>query len=87
MYNQIDLSRHAADDKRLFLAFWPDEPGEPEVWTLSKVEEAFGEFPQVMRMVNGLAYNEELYHEESNFVLLRIPSWLDIPRKYEIRSW
>ena len=84
--NRIDLSNTGVDDKRLYLAFWPDEPGEPEVWTYSKAKEAFGELPQVMRMIMHLSYGEEMYHEESNFVLMRIPSWIDYPkRKYEIQ--
>jgi len=86
MYNRIDLSNSAIDDKRLYLAFWPDEPGEPEVWTYSKAKEAFGELEQVMTMIMNLSYGEELYHEESNFVLMRIPSWIDYSkRKYEIQ--
>ena len=84
--NRIDLSTSAIDDKRIYLAFWPDEPAEPEVWTFRKAREAFGEFPQVMRMIMHLSYGEEMYHEESNFVLMRIPSWMDYPkRKYEIQ--
>ncbi len=86
MYNQIDLSKSAIDDKPLYLAFWPDSDEPPEVWTYSKANEAFGEIPQVMKLIRHLSHYEELYHEESNFVLQRIPSWLDVPKiKYQIR--
>jgi len=86
MHNQIDLSNSAIDDKPLYLAFWPDSDEVPEVWTYSKADEAFGELEGVMSLIRGLSYYEELYHEESNFVLMRIPSWLDVPKiKYEFR--
>ena len=53
---------------------------------LRKAKEAFGEIPEVMRMIMHLAHYEELYHEESNFVLMRIPSWLDVPKiKYQVQ--
>jgi len=85
MNNRIDLSRAAIDDKLMFLAFWPDALGEPEVWTYSKADEAFGEFPEVMNIISHLSYGEEMHHEESNFVLMRIPSWIDYPKhKYKI---
>tara|TARA_A100001515_G_scaffold86134_1_gene68423 strand:- start:259 stop:519 length:261 start_codon:yes stop_codon:yes gene_type:complete len=86
MYNRIDLSNAAIDDKHIYLAFWPDSDEPPEVWTFRKAKEAFGEIPEVMRMIMHLAHYEELYHEESNFVLMRIPSWLDVPKiKYQVQ--
>jgi|TARA_R110000824_G_scaffold53018_4_gene147152 hypothetical protein len=86
VYNQIDLSSSATDDKLIFLAFWPDKPDKPEVWTYSKAEEAFGDMPQVMDMIRYLSYGEEMYHEESNFALMRIPSWVDYPKhKYKVQ--
>ena len=86
MYNQIDLSNTAIDDKPLYLAFWPDSDETPEVWTYGKAEEAFEDLVEVMNMIRGLSHYEELYHEESNFVLMRIPSWLDVPKiKYQVQ--
>ncbi len=86
MYNRIDLSNAAIDDKPLYLAVYPDSDEIPEVWTYGNAQEAFGEIPEVMEMIRRLVYFEELYHEESNFVLMRIPSWLDVPKiKYQVQ--
>ena len=86
MYNRIDLSNSAIDDKPLYLAVYPDSDEIPEVWTYGNAQEAFGEIPEVMDMIRHLTYYEELYHEESNFVLMRIPSWLDVPKiKYQVQ--
>ena len=83
MYNRIDLSQSAIDDKRLFMAYWPGEKMHPEVWTMSTVKEDFGESQQIIEMIMDLAYGEEMYYEEGNLVLFRIPSYLKLnKRKY-----
>ena len=85
MHNQIDSSPSAVDDKRIYLAYWPNKSGPPDVWTYAQVEEVFGELPQIMELVLNLSYGEELHHEESNFMLVRIPSYLDVPKtKYQL---
>ncbi len=77
MYNQIDLSAAAIDDKRLFIAYWPGENLKPEVWTYETVKKDFGESQTVLNMIMSLEYGEELCYEEGNLVLLRVPSYLN----------
>jgi hypothetical protein len=59
--------------KRLFLALWPGEQFTPEIWTLSDVEQDFGESGEVMVYINRLEVGESLHETESNIVLYRIP--------------
>ena len=54
MYNRIDLSNSAIDDKPLYLAVYPDSDEIPEVWTYGNAQEAFGEIPEVMEMIRNL---------------------------------
>ena len=61
MYNRIDLSQSAIDDKRLFMAYWPGEKMHPEVWTMSTVKEDFGESKQIIEEIMYLAYGEEMF--------------------------
>ena len=83
MYNRIDLSQLAIDDKRLFMAYWPGEKMHPEVWTMRTVKKDFGESQQIIEEIMYLAYGEEMYYEEGNLVLFRIPSYLSLnKRKY-----
>ena len=83
MNNRIDLSRSAIDDKRLFMAYWPGEKMYPEVWTMRTVKKDFGESQQIIEMIMDLAYGEEMFYEEGNLVLFRIPSYLNLnKRKY-----
>ena len=83
MNNRIDLSRSAIDDKRLFMAYWPGEKMHPEVWTMRTVKKDFGESQQIIEMIMDLAYGEEMFYEEGNLVLFRIPSYLNLnKRKY-----
>lgn len=80
MYNQIDLSAAAIDDKRLFLAYWPGEDLKPEVWTYETVKKDFGESFEIMSIVKNLEYGEELCYKEGNLVLLRIPSYINLSK-------
>lgn len=87
MYNQIDLSAAATDDKRLFLAYWPGEDLKPEVWTYETVKKDFGESFEIMSLVKNLEYGEELCYKEGNLVLLRIPSYINVSKsKYSSYS-
>ena len=59
--------------KRLFLALWHGEKFTPEIWTLSDVEQDFGESGEIMLYINRLEVGESLHETESNIVLYRIP--------------
>ncbi len=84
MYNQIDLSAAAIDDKRLFIAYWPGENLKPEVWTYETVKKDFGASQTVLNMAMSLEYGEELCYKEGNLVLLRVPSYLNLNKhKYD----
>jgi len=76
MFKTFNRKITEADDKRLFLASWPGENIKPEVWTIASVEEDFGGSDQIMDMILSLRYNDELFYEEGNLSLIRIPSFL-----------
>jgi len=69
--NNID----SLPQKLLFLAVWPGENHTAEIWSLSDVEEDFGESGELMYYINKMQVGESLHETESNVVLIRIPSY------------
>jgi len=84
MFKTFNKKITEADDKRLFLAYWPDENYHPEVWTYETIKKDFGGSQEVLDLVMRLSYKEEVYYKEGNLVILRVPSFLNINKsKYE----
>lgn len=73
-------------DKRIYIAFWPGEEHEPEVWTQSDIEADFGDGYEFMSLVNALTEGESIHETDSNLVLVRIPSYLSLEGIFDLMT-
>jgi len=75
-----------AVEKRLYIAFWPGEDHDPEIWTQSDVMADFGQSDEVISMIMSLAEGDSIQETEANLVLVRIPSYLSLEGIHDLMT-